>query len=416
MKTNVYYKALCEHYTSIKDTYYKGVLQDLKLATWFSFFRVRSKEMLSEADKKTINSFILNQQGEVNQDSFRPIISFLTSATNFRYIETADLLAFLIDYSPRPYSLFLKTPEDKELDRNEPLVLEQKKIINKKPIVITHKESESIEVNNEQNNLIQTKKTFPNKILIRMLSVLGVLVMVLYIINTLTILLGKDKVDINNFNTENNYYYYLNDGKLDLISSDKKSLIQKVNASPITPRIMDEYFDNTGTDTTSSGYHVVKANYFAKYHTPPIVDKKEIRVVDTSVVGTFGEAKQVPAKLALKNTEKDRKEVSNQVVFKIKNKEVLDMDLLNAMQQVYPSFMIDTICKEPNGNSLEGISKYTFKPSTSDSKRYICELELSYRLTNGNTTILKEAKVIAAGFSESSAKDNAIKKIVLQLK
>ncbi|WP_152538420.1 MULTISPECIES: hypothetical protein [Aquimarina] len=78
-------------------------------------------------DESILNRFFQFEEGEnksyaierVNGDKFKPIINFLTGETKSTTPANLELIAWLIDFKPRPLSMYLKSNTENEVTLSE---------------------------------------------------------------------------------------------------------------------------------------------------------------------------------------------------------------------------------------------------------------------------------------------------------
>ncbi|WNM19130.1 hypothetical protein [Flavobacterium capsici] len=129
MKKNTfkdYKKALLEHYDTVKGDDVTGVLLDPTPAQMRDLCSLKIDGGLSKTDEELMRVFFETKKEDslklsikrCNIDKFRPIISFIRRETDTDNRPRIELVAILIDFSPRPYAKFsgLKNETSKSKD------------------------------------------------------------------------------------------------------------------------------------------------------------------------------------------------------------------------------------------------------------------------------------------------------------
>jgi len=421
--TNTYLDELFQNYQSIKGTYLGGSLVDLTenriknallsrinnlseedQLIFDNFIQLsRKKPKFSIIYKTNENGSLIDYYSTINEYSptdglFKPIINFLKSGTKtkIRNIDTTNLLAYIIDYQPRPFTKYLQH-DSKEKKKEE----------------------------------IAEKKTIQRDVIIKFLKILGIIALLLYIITTLfTNFFKKEKttgpitINIENFNTNHSYYYYYTkDGKVTLLDDAASLHFKEKNSKPITRKVLNTYFFQQGKDTTSKKYKTLQAQYFNKGNIP-IIDTENNDLKQTILVKQNDISKQQANNKSEKTTTINKVKIdiktTNSLSFNIQHNGAVDYEMLSLFQNIYQNkYQISTQTNQEEKFTCNGNTNYHFRQSKKDENRVICDFVLTYQISIIKTKKIiksKNKKVIGTGFSEQAAKENAINKMGLLLK
>jgi len=289
----------------------------------------------------------------------------------------------------------------------------------------------------QKNRLEKSKKdTLINPKLIKTVSLLGIVALLTYIIFTpLEFFKEKQPDTINTINIENfdarnkAYYYYIFDGKIKLVDTDNLKNINNKKTKPITQRVLNTYFHQQGKDTTTKQYKTLQANYFNK-NVLPITDIEEVgesTVIPKNLIKTATPITReasitsgLPvAKEEVPTKNRTLKTTNNSLSFNILNNNTIDYKALSIFQKKHKNtYQISKTLNKKANFVCEGNTTYNYRESKRDKNRVICDFTLVYQINKADTKEIIELfneKVKGTGFSESTAKENAIKKMALIL-
>jgi len=397
---------LLTKYQTIKNNFLGGLLIDLTQNNIKIALLARIDNITPEDQLVLDNFYNSNSENEktINKhdiEAYKPIINFLNKKSDkMRNRETVNLLAFLLDYQPRPLTKYLNSHDSVSAVKE----------------VSTEFEGNKIEENIKRAKLeIKQKISTHKKInFAKILSILGIIAISLFIISEFTSLFKQELpnepntiINIENLNADKTYYYYyIADGKIDITDDINAIGNNGTNPKPITHQVLNTYFYQQGVDTTAANYKIVRANYFNKGNTLPITDAKQFSNTTPEVENKHT---NIPEKENFKTN------TNNTLSFAIIHNEKIDANLLPILQEKYKDSyqLIFNTKKEANYNCT-GKTVYTYRKSKMTPDRIICDLEVVYQLKNIKTNQIIESKrelVIGTGFSEQKAKENALFKL-----
>lgn len=156
---NPYQKALFEKYHAIKKDFLEGLLDGKLTQKNIQDALLIRKDSLSNGDNKILSNFCelegFNSIEIVPITKYKPLINFLTkeSPKSIRNQETVNLLAFLLDFKPRPYSQFLKEGKHEiteiSTEKQSNLIVQSFK-----DKYLNHSDFNSIKINGDVDNSI----------------------------------------------------------------------------------------------------------------------------------------------------------------------------------------------------------------------------------------------------------------------
>lgn len=428
-----YKRQLLKKYDDVKDTLYGGLLSNLTNGNIKEVIELRLKGDLKEYDVLILKEFFIeNNEKErtvgiplhklvkkSNLEKYRPFVNFLKGGQDnlsLSKIYRVDLLAFILDFEPRPYVRFSNYKEDDS---------------NFKVIKIPGNDLE------EEKN---TKSSFDDKETLKkpfftkenVIIGLGIIALLLYILSSFTNLFTKENpntiitdnstnITIGNLDQTNYYYYTKPDGKIGLTDKLKLDEIDKNRYKPVTRKVLNTYFYQQGKDTTSLEIkNVINAKYLqtsGKIKDTPDAVETPKNTKQTKV--TLDETKIIEKDTTSQVLVPEEKSViKNSLSFQVVCQEDIDLDFLAIFEKKYATkYHIVTEDTAKTNFVCTGHVSYAYTKSPIRDDLVVCDITLNYEIKNTITNyVVKTSKretVNGSGFSKRSAKRNALNKIKL---
>ena len=400
---NAYLKGLYAHFLEIKSSYKKGILESgITEKTLKDLYENRLEALLqaesegneqSKIDRKIIDKFEKYIKGKDLVQAFKVPVNFLkaktTGITRTVYI---DLLAFLLDYKPRPYySSFNKQHATKIADKATSPDEGVKKSDNQPDAATNQEQKESV-----NNKIPDTKQPKNARKFFRMMWLLVALLAGILLTVIILATNRRTTIEINGekINLSRQYYYLKDKGKIKILEKDSFQAQIPPVARPVTPVIFDQYFSQQNIDTQKAQYQAIKTAYFKK-HPVKIISLKDLKESSEEVV---------------KQPVKTETQVTQKLSDKIKQISITD-------DNGQPDLPVKNIIEDwlqKKYELINGQSKYQFTKSQ-DQKRVICRLKVTAGLKKGNDIKHLNQEVTGTGFSQNAARENALMKFRLIL-
>jgi len=212
----------------------------------------------------------------------------------------------------------------------------------------------------------------------------------------------NQQINAKNFNINNYYYYYKDSEKIKLIDKNLLGKQQIRNAKPVTPVILDNYFEKQGVDTSAEDYKTIKQNYFKKHPEIPIINVDNEQVTNNSGIHKITKITTKPAQSIRKKKIAVPENTSHINIVNAGNK---DTD----MTAVFETALSGKVY------TVTGKSQYAYRKSR-DSKRIICDAVLQFDITTGGHKQTQKLTTHGTGPSKETAKQNALMKMQLLIK
>lgn len=332
------------------------------------------KEDLSHSDKNILVSFLkikddLRLQeiiSKIDIDKFKPIGTFLTSKKyNFRYDEAYDFSAFIVGFTPRPYSKYLKNgfEETEEIEATTPN---------------TKKQLSEIEIN---GLLKLVNPLYIGLILVILLTSIWILNGLFF--NTLPEPVPQTII-YNTYNGNLNYYYTKKDNGEIVLYKNTDGLPNNT-FKPVTQKVILTYFKQKNIDVSNED----TKRWFKEEIGGEILKQNSNETT---------------------NTKKHVKPLSNLAVQNTKVTIKSNKDIDNIMSVYFKNTYKKTTLKY----IATGNVSYTFKESSFIKDATVCKLVLTYNVKLINSDTLFDLNTItstATGFSMLDAKNKAIDKL-----
>ena len=428
-----YKRELLKKYDEVKSTLYGGLLSNLTNGNIKDVLEYRLKGNVKEYDIQILKEFFIeNNEKEKtfgvplyklvkksSLEKFRPFVNFLKGGKDnlsLSKIYRVDLLAFILDFEPRPYVIYSNHKEDNT------------------NLKIVKTPDNDLEEGKNSNSSFDDEDTLKKPFFTKenVIISLGIIALLLYILSSFTTLFTKENpntiitdnsttITIGNLDQTNYYYYAKPDGKIGLTDKLKLNEIDKSIHHPVTRQVLNTYFYQQGEDTTS---YKIKNIISAKYlqtsgkieDTPDAVEKPK-------------NTKQTPVSLDYKkNIEKDSSRQvnipveeyikTNSLSFQVSNQEDIDLDILAIFERKYATkYHILTEDSIKTNFVCTGHVSYAYAKNLIRDDLFVCDITLTYEIKNATTNyVVKTSKretISGSGFSKRSAKRNALNKIKL---
>jgi len=430
---------LRDYYDNNKNRLLGGMLAKLTERSIKDAIGYRIQGDLSDIDVSILKAFYIeNQKGGktvgmnlysvINQtdiEKYKPFKNFLKGdTTNLSATFAADMLAFILDFKPRPYTSYVGLDEVINI-KKEPKI---RRIVD--PTFLGNENEAPIPSVKEK-----TKKPFFSKE--GVFIFLAIVALLIYIASAFTDFFktpeptiittdNSTNITIETLNQSNYYYTKSTDGKISITEELAPDEVDLKKYKPVTRKVLYTYFSQQGQDTTAmETRNFIDAKYLqngARIQDTSTDLKQESQVQDLVPISITEEIpirEESPQILPIVATIVP-KMASNSVSFQVKNetKDELDHAVLSVFRDKYANkyvFIADNQTK--TAFVCSGHTTYSYSPSPVREDMIVCDMILNYEIKNIANNKIKAGKrhvSTGTGFSEHAAKQNAIIKLKIK--